>query len=333
MTSMSMALSHGSRVPLTFIATNNVNVNAPIKWSTDTLTLTAGQNVNVNAVMTASGAANFIANYGSGVNPDGTPYGLYTGLASTGAYAGRIDFSGSGTVMLNSQVYTVINSKAALDALGNNPPGYYVLGSDIAISSLTEIPTFTNYNGFGHALPVATVSTLSVNAPLTIGPLQNTNVVLNSSGDISINAPVTSGAGILTFNAGGAINLNASLQSVSPNLGSFVFNGRSMALDTTASVSGANIVLNAPTSWSSDATLTLAASHYIYINSSITASGDNAGLMLSAGDDYVFNNSSTTINLSGANPSLMINGQTYEVITTLAQLMAISPDPASVALG
>ena len=294
--------------PLTFTATNNVNVNAPINWSTDTLTLTAGQNVNVNAVMTASGAANFIANYGSGVNPDGTPYGLYTGIASTGAYAGRIDFSGSGTVMLNGQGYMVINSKAGLDAAGANP-GYYVLGSDIAISSLGDIPQFTNnYNGFGHALPVASVSTLSVNAPLTIGPLQNTNVVLNSSGDISINAPVTSGAGILTFNAGGAINLNASLQSVSPNLGSFVFNGRSMALDTTASVSGANIVLNAPTSWSTDDTLTLAANHYIYINSSITASGDNAGLMLSAGDDYVFNNSSTTINLSGANPSLMING-------------------------
>ena len=75
---------------------------------------------NVNAVMTASGAANFIASYGSasGANPDGTPFGLYTGLSSTGAYAGRIDFSGSGAVTLNGQNYMVINSKADLERLG-----------------------------------------------------------------------------------------------------------------------------------------------------------------------------------------------------------------------
>ncbi|MFY9655197.1 MAG: filamentous hemagglutinin N-terminal domain-containing protein [Methylocystis sp.] len=314
---------------LTLAATNNVNVNAPINWSTGTLTLNAGQNVDVNAVMTASGTANFVANYGtaSGVNPDGTPFGLYTGLASTGAYAGRIDFSGSGAVTLNSQNYMVINSKAGLDALGSNPSGNYVLGSDIAISTLAEIPTFTgNYNGFGHALPVASVSTLSVNAPLSIPSLQNTNVVLNSSGDISINAPVTSGAGVLTFNAGGAINLNASLQSANNSFGSFAFAGKGMTVETTSSVSGANVFLNAPTSWSSNATLTLAATDSIYINSSITATGANAGLTLNYGADYVFNNASTTITLSGANPSLTINGNAYQVITTLAQLAAISPN-------
>ena len=314
---------------LTLTAGANINVDAPVSWSGGTLTLNAGQNVEVNAVMTATGAANFVANYGStpGINPDGTPYGLYTALNSTGAYIGRIDFSGSGAVSLNGQSYTVINSAAGLNAAGSDPSGNYVLGSNVAIPSLAEIPAITgNFDGFGHALPVASVSTLSIDAPLSIASLKNTNVVLNSSRDISINAPVTSGAGVLTFNAGGAINLNTSSISTSDNLGSFVFNGRSMALDTTASVSGVNLFLNAPTSWSSSAALTLAATNNIYLNSSITASGANARLTLSYGGDYVFKDQSTTITLSGANPDLWINGTQYTVITTLAQLAAISPN-------
>ena len=320
---------------LTLAAGANINVNAPVNWTGGTLTLNAGQNVDVNAVMTASGAANFIASYGSasGANPDGTPFGLYTNLSSAGAYTGRIDFSGSGGVTLNGQNYMVINSTADLSAASGNPSGNYVLGSNIAISSLAEIPAITGgFNGFGHALPAASVSTLSIDTPLSIASLQNTNVVLNSSGNLSINAPVTSGAGVLTFNAGGAINLNASVQNASNSFGSFVFNGRTMTPNTGASVSGENIVLNAPTSWSSDATLTLDATNNIYINSSITASGANAGLNLTYGGDYIFGGSST-INLSGANPSLSINGTQYQVITTLAQLMAISPSANVIASG
>ena len=176
-------------------ATNSVNVNAPISWTDGALTLNAGQNVNVNAVMTASGAGNFAANYGyvldpttgnptstqtPGTNPDGTPYGLYAGLASNGGYAGQIAFSNSsGAVTLNGQSYTVINSAGDLATAGNNPSGNYVLGSDIALSSLADIPTFTgNYNGFGHSLPVSFATALSVDAPLSIPSLQNTNVVL-----------------------------------------------------------------------------------------------------------------------------------------------------------
>jgi filamentous hemagglutinin family protein len=321
---------------LTFAAGANININAPVSWSGGTLTLNAGQNVEVNTVMTASGTANFVANYGSvpGVNPDGTPYGLYTALNSTGAYIGRIDFSGAGGVTLNGQNYTVINSAADLNAAANNPSGNYVLGSTVSIAGLAEIPAITgNFDGFGHALPVAAASTLSIDAPLSIASLKNTDVILNSSGAISINAPVTSGAGLLTFNAGGAINLNTSSISTSNSAGSFAFNGGRMALDTTASVSGVNLFLNAPTSWSSSAALTLAATNNIYINSSITASGANAGLTLSYGGDYVLKDQSTTITLSGANPDLWINGTQYTVITTLAQLAAISPDANTPANG
>ncbi|ARN79843.1 filamentous hemagglutinin N-terminal domain-containing protein [Methylocystis bryophila] len=370
---------------LTLAATNNVNVNTPLNWSTGTLTLNAGQSVYVNGVLTVSGAGNFAANYGyvldgngnptttptPGVNPDGSPYGLYTGFASTGQYAGRIDFSGAGAVALNGQNYTVINSDAGFSALGSNPSGDYVLGSNVAVASLAQIPLFTgDFNGFGHKLSVAPVSTLSIDAPLSIATLKNANVVLNTSGDISINAPVTSGAGLLTFNAGGAINLNASLQSASDSFGSFAFTGKSMALETTASVSGGNVFINAPTSWSSNAVLTLTATDNINVNAPITATGATAGLVLTSGnnpssyininapivltganaslalntyvpvspapaqpiENYSFGKAGG-ITLNGANPSLTINGNSYQIINTLAQLEAISPNASSPANG
>ncbi len=117
---------------LTLAAANNINVNAPVTWSAGTLTLNAGANIYVNNVMTATGTASFAANYGhqigadgsvsttvtgNGFNPDGvTPYGLYTlqGASTTGAYAGKINFSGAGTVTLNGTQYTVIESAADL---------------------------------------------------------------------------------------------------------------------------------------------------------------------------------------------------------------------------
>ena len=79
-------------------------------WSAGTLTLNAGANIYVNNVMTASGTANFAANYGhqitadgsvsttitgTGYNSDGvTPYGLYTlqGVSTTGAMPARSTF-------------------------------------------------------------------------------------------------------------------------------------------------------------------------------------------------------------------------------------------------
>ncbi len=113
---------------LTLAAANNVNVNAPVTWSAGTLTLTAGADIYVNAVMTATGTANFAAHYGyvidangnattsvtgNGFNADGvTPYGLYTlqGVTSAGTYAGKINFAGTGTVVLNRTQYTVVES-------------------------------------------------------------------------------------------------------------------------------------------------------------------------------------------------------------------------------
>src|SRR5262249_1141919 len=142
--------------------------------------LNAGQNVFVNAPMTASGTGSFAASYGhvldangnptatptSGANANGTPYGLYLGQAS-GVFLGRIDVSGTGTVTLNQQAYTVITTQAGLDAVNGNPSGNYVLGGDLANLAPSDVAPFGypaagtfnkftgNFNGLGHSLTLA----------------------------------------------------------------------------------------------------------------------------------------------------------------------------------
>src|SRR6516165_161604 len=186
----------------------NININDAVSWAANTLTLNATNNIYVNAVMTATGTANLVANYGTGTNADHTAMGLYT-LQSAGlqtssqfnkanGFAGQINFSGSGKVTLNGSNYTVINTLADLTAAANNLSGNYVLGSNLTysvawptpIGSVTQ-PFTGSFNGFGHQIKMtaaaatqtggtglfgvigngATVSNLAVSA--TLGPNPN----------------------------------------------------------------------------------------------------------------------------------------------------------------
>ncbi|WP_041357716.1 filamentous hemagglutinin N-terminal domain-containing protein [Nitrobacter hamburgensis] len=165
---------------LILAAANNINVDAPVTWSAGTLTLNAGANVYVNAVMTATGTANFAANYGHVINSNGsvsatvtgtgvnadevTPCGLYTlqGVASSGAFAGRIDFSGTGMVTLNGTQYTVISSATGLPSVTMS--GNYVIGANFSVSTLTSLGTAADpfvgvFNGLGHTITVNTQTT------------------------------------------------------------------------------------------------------------------------------------------------------------------------------
>jgi filamentous hemagglutinin family protein len=351
-------------------AGNTVNVDNAVNWSAGTLTLNAAKNIFVNAAMNATGKAGLVANYGHvldangnptaavtpgddiahtpGTNADTTPMGLYMGLSNHGTYTGWINFSGTGSVKLGGQDYSVINTAAGLDAVAGNPSGNYVLGTNLSNLGFANLPPsslFTgNFNGLGHALTLAPASTLSIGSPLSIAALKNTNVVLTSTGDINVDAPVISGAGLLTFNAGGSINLNAPVSGVSGNTGSFAFVGPNMTVGQSLGVTGANIFLNAPVTWPSDSTLTLTANRDININNTITATGANAGLVMGYGGDYNILTPASysgtvldangwpvayqapagtqyaSINLSGSNASLNINGNAYTLIRSMSQL-------------
>jgi len=80
-----------------------------------------------------------------------------------------------------------------------------------------------------------------------------------------------------------------------------------------------DVVLDDAVSWSTNTTLSLKAAHDIQINSSITATGNTAGLVLSygSGDNYSINGGQVT--LSGNHPSLSIGGHAYTVINSLGR--------------
>jgi filamentous hemagglutinin family protein len=83
--------------------------------------------------------------------------------------------------------------------------------------------------------------------------------------------------------------------------------------------------------WDADTRLTLDANGKIDINADIAATGAAAGLAMNFGDDYVFGSKAPSISLTGSQASLAINGQSYTIIHTLAELAALSRDPDTIA--
>ena len=174
----------------------NIDIYDPVDWSANTLTLNATNNIYVYREMNATGTASFAASYGhlldangnpttmvSGAgNADGTPYGLYTYAGPPDrdnyrtVFFSRVNFSGSGSVILNGKPYTVINKASDLLNVKDNLDGNYVLGSDIGglKDSITGMDAFTgNFNGLGHRIRSSGVTatglfgTIGANATLS----------------------------------------------------------------------------------------------------------------------------------------------------------------------
>ena len=161
----------------------DININDVVTWNAHALTLTAANNVNVNAVMTASGAASLDLEPATANGTDSAVAGgtVNMGMDSVGNFTGQVNFSGSGTLTMSGQVYTVINSlgtatssgDGTLQGMRGNLAGHYALGGDIdasATSSWNSGAGFTpigasanftgTFDGLGH-----TISGLSITAP------------------------------------------------------------------------------------------------------------------------------------------------------------------------
>jgi hypothetical protein len=160
----------------------DINVNAPVSWTANTLTLTAANNINVNAVMTVGGTAK--VDFEPGVGGD-----LLMGFANDGTFAGQVNISSSAAnaLTINAQVYTVITtlgsgpadvSGTTLQGMNGNLSGFYALGSNIDASatagwsggSFTIVGTggyrtsspggfMGAFNGLGHTVSNLTVHT------------------------------------------------------------------------------------------------------------------------------------------------------------------------------
>lgn len=203
-------------------ADGNIYVNDAVSWSGNKLTLTATNNVFIDAVMTATGTASFVANYGSGFNADGSPKGLFTlmGTASgTYTYAGKINFSGAGTVTLNGETYTVIGNAAGFAAVKNNLSGRYVLGADINFgATLGETSVFSGiFNGFGHVFNSPTLAATGLFG--TVGAGATISSLGISGGSVSGVATAKSAVGALAnVNRGTIVDSFAAMNVANTNI-------------------------------------------------------------------------------------------------------------------
>ena len=128
-------------------------------------------------------------------------------------------------------------------------------------------------------------------------------------------------------------------------LSSQLNNGNIIIASTSGHGTDGNINVNDAMSWSADSILTLNATNNININAPMTATGTNAGLVMTyggfatngvaaAGANYNINMSSGgAITLSGASATLAINGINYTLIHTMNQLATLSTTPAIAASG
>jgi len=122
----------------------NINVNAPVAWSANTLTLTAANDVNINAVMTVNNTAALDLEPGSGK--------VNVGMNAAGAFIGQVNFfqadgvtprSGTGFLTIHGNAYTVVTSlgtatssaDGTLQGIGGDLTGFYALGSNIDASA------------------------------------------------------------------------------------------------------------------------------------------------------------------------------------------------------
>jgi filamentous hemagglutinin family protein len=179
-TTLQGELTHGNVAIATSASgsgAGDINIDAPVSWSANALSLTAANDINVNAVMTVSGSARVAFEPGSG--------NLVMGFAPDGSFAGRVDISSSAAnaLSIGGQVYTIIHSLGAqgsttatdLQGINGNLAGYYALGSslDASVTSgwnagagFTPIGSsgasnFTGaFDGLGH-----TISGLTINQP------------------------------------------------------------------------------------------------------------------------------------------------------------------------
>jgi filamentous hemagglutinin family protein len=191
---------------VTLQADENIYVNESLSWNQSLLTLTAGKEIFVNAVMNATGSAALTMNtsmvHGEGVK---------MGFNPDGSFKGRIDYSASGALTINNEIYTRINNVTELQNINLTPSGKYYLGASFDASATSGwnvgdhdedagtanvamgfVPIgydehFTGkFNGLGH-----TINGLYINRPKRNGvglfDVQRENASIQNVGVINVN--------------------------------------------------------------------------------------------------------------------------------------------------
>ena len=292
-----------------FSASSQVNVGALVA---STLNIDDNDFTNSNYLFTASGGNGSVIAAGDIVVVDGG----FVALAS----GGGVNHSGSLTAHGGTAVLAAANNMT----LTLNPADAGL--SSYALSGLAGTATVGGSVNVGSASSDGgIIETAGGKVALASNLLLNTGT--NGTWSYSQNSDISIGAQG-TFSS----------QFVDNNLA--IRNFRLNSLE-------GGIAINDAVSWSADTTLLLSAGNDIAINNTISATGANAGFAMNfggyaatgsaaAGSNYHINNLSVSndgtikvgpasVTLNGANATLSINGQAYQLIHSMADLATISP--------
>ena len=125
----------------------DIQVNADIDYAHNQLTLNAGRSIFINAKLSVGGSGRLALNYGRAAKNSDAALAKNSHLS----VRGQVDFEkqGKGLLWVNGRDYTVINSLAALQSIGDNAASFdskYALGADIDAN-----PTASWNGGLGFA--------------------------------------------------------------------------------------------------------------------------------------------------------------------------------------
>jgi len=316
-----------SNITIATSATDNgddlgdINVNAPVNWSANQLTLTAANNIKVNATMNVSGTATLAMN-------TGTNGAVNTGFGSSGAFLGSINFAQSGQAIngnnlltINGNVYTVINTLGLIDSttatdlqgINGNLYGNYALGSNIDASNtsswnsgagFTPIgPVFAGvFNGLGH-----TLSNLTINIPTivsvglfasTSGTAPITNIGIISENSSGITGAASTGGLVGDVGTGGISN-SFNTESVTGAAGTGGLAGTSLTGNISNSYATGAVIGNAGTG-GLVGTMTTGSVDNSYAIGNVTGDASTGGLVGSMASGNVSSSYAAASSITGA---------------------------------
>ena len=194
---------------VTLEATNDINVNEALTNDTvgnKVLTLTADSDndttgsINVNAVVTIGDGDGININYGS------SGYLTMKRDDTTNSFTGKINLDSTSVVNINSNPYTVLNTRADIEGISvPTITGNYVIGDDIEMTTADWIALKTDdfngkLEGFGH-----TINDLTKNG---LFDQTGNGVMISNLGLVDVNIDnTTDWTGALVGQIGGASSI------------------------------------------------------------------------------------------------------------------------------
>jgi filamentous hemagglutinin family protein len=133
----------------------DINIDDPVTWSANRLTLNAYNNITINVPMSGSGTAGLSLLYGQGavdgvVNGATASYNINAPITLPSGNNFATQLGSAGTII----TYAVINSGADLQNINGALAGNFALGSDVTLSgNFTAIGPYTgDFEGLGHVI-------------------------------------------------------------------------------------------------------------------------------------------------------------------------------------